>query len=212
MRLHRHAGGGQQQRAAAAGTPIQRTAVFSSTAMAVTAVLPRMVPRIVWGRRNFQNASLKATIFWAADGSGSCSGGTAAMGAFKMLTTMHADHHAGGTRAPSDATCMTSLAAGGMARTSAPAPAAAEAAISRAPRRHRELCAAAANSCRCCSGRCRRCWRHRTAGDAAWKGRSPAGAAREALQHSRRGGQLVWRGGWNSAQWLRVALVTAAPV
>ena len=34
--------------------------------MAVTAEEPRMVPRMVWGRRNFQKASLKATIFWAA--------------------------------------------------------------------------------------------------------------------------------------------------
>lgn len=42
------------------------TPVFSSSAMAVTALLPRMVPRMVWGRRNFQNASLNATIFWAA--------------------------------------------------------------------------------------------------------------------------------------------------
>lgn len=53
------------------------TAVFSSSAMAVTALLPRMVPRMVWGRRNFQNASLKATIFCAADFSGSCRGGGA---------------------------------------------------------------------------------------------------------------------------------------
>ena len=54
----------QANAAAAAPTP-----VFSSSAMAVTAVLPRMVPRIVCGRRNFQNASLNATIFCAGVGS-----------------------------------------------------------------------------------------------------------------------------------------------
>lgn len=52
-----------------------RTPVFSSRAMAVTALDPRMVPRMVCGRRNFQKASLKATIFWAGVGSGLCGTG-----------------------------------------------------------------------------------------------------------------------------------------
>lgn len=50
----------------------KRTPVFSSSAMVVTAVLPRMVPRMVCGRRNFQKASLKATSFCAGLGSGVC--------------------------------------------------------------------------------------------------------------------------------------------
>ena len=40
--------------------------------MAVTALEPRIVPRMVCGRRNFQKASLKATSFWAGLGSGVC--------------------------------------------------------------------------------------------------------------------------------------------
>ena len=40
---------------------------FSSSARAVTAVAPRMVPRMVCGRRNFQNAVLNAVNLSTAD-------------------------------------------------------------------------------------------------------------------------------------------------
>lgn len=44
-----------------------RACWFSMSARAVTAEAPRMVPRMVCGRRNFQNASRKAPAFSAAD-------------------------------------------------------------------------------------------------------------------------------------------------
>jgi len=39
----------------------------SMSARAVTAVDPKMVPRMVWGRRNFQKAFWKATTLFPAD-------------------------------------------------------------------------------------------------------------------------------------------------
>lgn len=38
----------------------------------MTAAEPRMVPRMVWGRRNFQKAWVKATTFSETEGSGVC--------------------------------------------------------------------------------------------------------------------------------------------
>jgi hypothetical protein len=46
------------------------TWLFSKSAFAVTAAEPKMVPRMVWGRRNFQKASLKARALSRGLGSG----------------------------------------------------------------------------------------------------------------------------------------------
>lgn len=58
--------------------------LFSRTALAVTAQDPRMVPRMVWGLRNFQKAFWKARTRDATEGA-PCSAAEGIAGSGQML-------------------------------------------------------------------------------------------------------------------------------